>query len=87
MIVNPDVVDVHTKRKHPEKRKKQPLTENQKHTKYQNVSWGVPVFTFSLPISYVSYAIPVSYATGPTSLLTFPVASHPPQMFGEVVGC
>ena len=41
MIVNLDVVDVYTsykkRRKHPEKRKKQP-TENQNNTKYQNVT-------------------------------------------------
>jgi len=56
MIVNP-IVDVYTKTrhhqktllKHSKKPKKQQSTENQKNTKYRNITQGVPGLTFSLP--------------------------------------
>ena len=56
MVVNP-IVDVYTKTrnhqktllKHSKKTRKQQSTENQKNTKYRNITQGVPGLTFSLP--------------------------------------
>jgi len=45
------------KTKTPRKTQKQQLTQNQKHTKYQNSGKEVPVFTFSM--SSGAFRIPV----------------------------